>query len=163
MLSAGGPRVWCSHKVQDDLCELAAEMAPLETGGCFAGYYARNSLDVVITDVIGPGPDAIHMRTRFISDRKFHDLVLANLWKRSKHIVRYVGDWHTHPQGSSNLSSVDKAFMKHALHSRYAYLKYSLVAIVHDDLTETKFWCLLPSCRRYGIFSSFIDLKVTSY
>jgi integrative and conjugative element protein (TIGR02256 family) len=160
-MSATNPNIWCSSHAMDTLSRLAADMAPLETGGCLAGYYARNSEDAVVTNVIGPGPNATHMRTRFVSDRVFDDESLAALWETSRHTIRYIGDWHTHPGGSSGPSLMDKAFMKHALRSRDAALKYSLVAIVYGDLTEARFWCLRP--RSLWMLSSFSELNVIRY
>lgn len=157
------PKVWCNRQVLNDLRELAAQEKPLETGGCFAGYYPQESQDIVITDVIGPGSDAVHMRTRFVPDREFHDHALEKLWERSQHKIRYVGDWHTHPGGSSALSSIDKAFMRHALRSRAAYLKYALVAIVFGDLSDMRFWCLYRSSLKFGILSRFSGLDVINY
>lgn len=163
MTNAETPKVWCSSDVLRDIRDLAMEKAPLETGGCFAGYYDSDSNDVVITDVIGPGPRAVHMRMRFVADRKFHDEMLEELWQRSNRITRYVGDWHTHPGGGSGLSFTDRAFMKHALHSRRAYLRYSLVAIVYGDLTEACFWSLERSGRRFGILSRVRSLEVVQF
>jgi len=161
--SAGKPRVWCNAEVLSDLGTLARDKEPLETGGCFAGHYVDDSEDVVITNVIGPGPRAIHMRTRFVADRKFHDDALEELWQRSNRTIRYVGDWHSHPDGAPGLSSVDKAFMKHALRSRHSYLRYSLVAIVYGDLSQAHFWCLERSRRRFGFLSGVRTLEVVQY
>jgi integrative and conjugative element protein (TIGR02256 family) len=161
--SAANPKVWCAAAVLESFWTLAAEHSPLETGGCLAGYYARGTDDVVVTHVIGPGLGATHNRTEFLADRAFHDEVLAVLWETSQGRIRYVGDWHTHPGGSPQLSSLDMAFMKHAAKSQEAFLKYSLVAIVYGELTDVRFWSYRRSHCLLGHFPKFRALEVTSY
>src|ERR1700730_13029247 len=104
--------------------QVAVASAPLETGGCLVGYYAGRSNDAVVTHVLGPGPNARRSKNQFIPDRVFDDETLARLWDESSHTVRYIGDWHSHPEGTANLSRADRASMKHALRSRDAYLRY---------------------------------------
>lgn len=163
MTSATDPRVWCAGSVLESFWALAAEHAPLETGGCLAGYYPKDTDDVVVTHVIGPGPAASHKRTKFVADRIFHDEELAVLWETSRRRIRYVGDWHSHPGGSSRLSSLDKVFMRHAVKTRQAYLKFSLVAIVYGELTSVRFWAYSRSQRLFGVFPQFRELEVVPY
>jgi integrative and conjugative element protein (TIGR02256 family) len=161
--SAANPRVWCAQAALESFWTLAAEHSPLETGGCLAGYYATGTDDVVVTHVIGPGPAAIHKRTEFVADRAFHDEVLVVLWETSQGRTRYVGDWHTHPSGSSQLSSMDKAFMEHAAKSKEAFLKYSLVAIVYGELTAVRFWSYGRSRRLLGFLPRVRALEIIPY
>jgi len=161
--SAASPKVWCANGILESFWTLAAERSPLETGGCLAGYYAKDTDDVVVTDVIGPGPAATHKRTVFLADRAFHDEMLAVLWETSQGRIRYVGDWHTHPGGSPQLSSLDKAFMKHAAKSKDAFLKCSLVAIVYGELTAVRFWSYRRSRCLLGVFPKFRELEVIPY
>ena len=161
--SAASPKVWCAHAVLQSFWALAAERSPLETGGCLAGYYAKDTDDVVITHVIGPGPAATHQSTTFLADRDYHDEMLAVLWETSKRRIRYVGDWHTHPGGSPQLSLLDRAFMKHAARDQDALLKCSLVAIVYGDLTAVRFWSYSrPRCP-LNVFPKFRALQVIPY
>jgi integrative and conjugative element protein (TIGR02256 family) len=157
------PKVWCAGAVLESLRTLAGEHSPLETGGCLAGYYARGTEDVVVTHAIGPGPRALHRRTEFVADRAFHDEVLALLWEGSQGKIRYIGDWHTHPGGSPQLSSLDRAFMRHAAKSQDAFLKYSPVAIVYGELTAVRFWSYRRARRLLGIPSRFRALEVIPY
>lgn len=161
--SAASPKIWCSGAVLESFWALAAERSPLETGGCLAGYYPKDSDDVVVTHVIGAGPAATHKRTEFVADRAFHDEALAVLWETSQRRIRYVGDWHTHPGGSPQLSSLDKAFMKHAAKSQDAFLNCSLVAIVYGELTAVRFWSYSRSRSLLGVFPKFRELEVISY
>jgi integrative and conjugative element protein (TIGR02256 family) len=157
------PRVWCDRHVMDSFWRLAAAKTPLETGGCLAGYYTPPTNDVVVTHVIGPGPSATHRRTRFVPDRAFDDGALSDLWETSNYCIRYVGDWHTHPGGSSHLSSTDKAFMQHALRDPKSFLKYAVVAIVFGQLTDVRFWYLDTLGRNIWNIPGFRELDLVQY
>jgi len=118
---------------------------------------------VVVTHVIGPGPAAVHKRTAFLADREFHDQALASLWQKSQGMIRYIGDWHTHPGGSPRLSHLDKAFMRHALKSKDAFLRSSLVAIVYGNLIDVQFWSYGPAKGLASAFRKFSTLEVIAY
>lgn len=44
-------------------------LPPWETGGMLMGYVADNG-DYVVTQLIGPGPNAKHSRYRFLPDNE---------------------------------------------------------------------------------------------
>ena len=143
---------------------IAAEArtwAPMETGGCFAGYYASGTAEVVITHTIGPGPKARHAEGKFVPDRKYHDKELEKLWKSSGRTVRYIGDWHSHPGGPSELSYVDREFMRHALKTRDAFLAYALVGLVYGELKAARFWYLTRG--RFGFRGDLANVEYLSY
>ena len=89
-----------------------AEHFPNETGGVLMGYWGQSSTDVLITQIIGPGPDAIHESIRFVPDRDYHLRQVAITYEKSDRYWTYLGDWHVHPEGSIRLSRVDKRTMR---------------------------------------------------
>jgi integrative and conjugative element protein (TIGR02256 family) len=102
----GPPRLWLARHVSDDLAGRAQRLFPLETGGILLGYVApaRSSdgaSDVVVVDAIGPGPRAKHDRRWFVPDHEWQVAELAERYKRSGRIAGYVGDWHSHPDGTA--------------------------------------------------------------
>ena len=56
---------WVYSPVLDDVFVEASRLYPKETGGVFMGYWSKQQDAVVITKLIGPGPDALHRRTKF--------------------------------------------------------------------------------------------------
>lgn len=99
-------RCWMPSSVRDELVELAREWAPLEVGGVLAGYWHENV--AVITDWVGPGDGAEHERSHFAPDYEFHVHEIARLYAASKGTTIYLGDWHSHPNGSPSLSPLDE-------------------------------------------------------
>ena len=64
---------------------------------------------VVVTDVIGPGPEADHGPTEFDPDQEWQEHQVAEIWTRRSHNVDYLGDWHTHVDGPARPSRIDLA------------------------------------------------------
>lgn len=89
------------------MCALGELSFPLETGGMLLGYVADNR-DVVVTAIIGPGPKAIHRRYGFVPDAEYQQAELSAHHLITNGRETYLGDWHTHPRGSTTLSPVDK-------------------------------------------------------
>lgn len=87
--------------------ELATRYKPLETGGMFIGYEAGDQ-QVVVTTVIGPGPNARHRRLRFRPDYDHQQHQLEAHFARTQGRETYLGDWHTHPFGACALSWLDR-------------------------------------------------------
>jgi integrative and conjugative element protein (TIGR02256 family) len=68
-----------------------------ETGGILIGYKSDNS--IVVTNAIGPGPNAKHSFFNFKRDVKYCNEKLLQYFKESKGVLTYLGEWHTHPFG----------------------------------------------------------------
>jgi integrative and conjugative element protein (TIGR02256 family) len=64
--------------------------------------------DVVVRGIIGPGPHARHKRFRFIPDADYQQRILEEHFNATSGRETYLGDWHTHPDGQTELSQKDK-------------------------------------------------------
>lgn len=71
------PVLWVSENAYAEMLKLAQHHYPLETGGMLMGYEAEDST-VVVTKIIGPGPNAKHGRFRFIPDGVYQQSELEN-------------------------------------------------------------------------------------
>lgn len=78
---------------------------PLETGGVLMGFVTANR--AVVTSVVGPGPRAVHRRRSFTPDAEWQQQRVAELYERAGRRDTYLGDWHTHPGGSTRASFTD--------------------------------------------------------
>lgn len=87
---------------------LEAERAfPLETGGVMIGYWAESREEVVICQVTGPGPLAVHSEHSFAPDGDYQESEIARAYEESGRVHSYLGDWHTHPREGVYLSPKD--------------------------------------------------------
>lgn len=82
---------------------------PEETGGVLLGTVSRAGVHV--TEVVGPGPGAVHRTTSFEPDADWQAQQVARLWAAGQQLT-YLGDWHTHPNGSTALSALDRGAMR---------------------------------------------------
>ncbi|MGA4641082.1 Mov34/MPN/PAD-1 family protein [Stutzerimonas stutzeri] len=109
--------LWIEERAVDGINAEACRAYPQETGGILVGYIADGELPVVVT-VVGPGPDAVHQRDRFQPDHAWQCERLDELYDRSAGVLVYLGDWHTHPDGSPQMSWLDRktirAIARHA-------------------------------------------------
>lgn len=102
--------LWIPERLAVELLAWAEEWRPLEVGGVLAGYW--NGESAVVTDIVGPGPNARHSRTRFLPDHAFHETRIDEIYDASEGASVYLGDWHTHPEGPPALSYLDKRTLR---------------------------------------------------
>ncbi|WP_238462143.1 Mov34/MPN/PAD-1 family protein [Paraburkholderia tagetis] len=104
-------RMWIDSIAFDEMLGEARRAYPLETGGVLAGYIAGNG-DPVVQHLIGPGPNAQHIRQRFHPDHDWQCRKLDEIFEMSSGQTVYLGDWHTHPDGSPHMSWLDKRTLR---------------------------------------------------
>ena len=77
-----------------------------EAGGILLGTVHGRSL--LIAEATAPTPR--DRRSRFLFDRSpfGHRHIAARRWRSSAGTVRYLGEWHTHPQGTPSPSGIDR-------------------------------------------------------
>jgi integrative and conjugative element protein (TIGR02256 family) len=105
---SSGPKVWIAFQVWDAIVAESNRAFPLETGGLLMGYSEPASARTVIRESVGPGPRAVHRRTRFLPDHRYHEREVARIYADSGRIISYLGDWHSHPRGTLALSVTDR-------------------------------------------------------
>jgi integrative and conjugative element protein (TIGR02256 family) len=63
---------------------------------------------VVVTNLIGPGPDATHREAFFQPDAAYQLAEIERQYHDSGRMITYLGDWHTHPRATGYLSTTDR-------------------------------------------------------
>jgi integrative and conjugative element protein (TIGR02256 family) len=100
-------KLWIEKAAYSIMQKLADSHFPLETGGMLLGYLGGNG-EAVVTNIIGPGPNAVHGRFRFVPDGEYQQAALEKAFWGSEGQETYLGDWHTHPKGNPVPSYFDK-------------------------------------------------------
>lgn len=134
---------WLRAAVHADLLAQADEHAPKETGGLLLGY-RHSPTEIVITDAIGPGPGGNHRRAGFDPDTDWQTSELALRYAAHHRRITYLGDWHTHPGGSSTLSRTDRRTVRAIAHHADARCPHPVMAV----LAGGKPWTLV--IRQHG-------------
>ena len=97
-----------SLMIEDSLLEKLTKVAlqnyPNESGGFLVGYYSQDFMTLHITDFVLPQQQK---SSSFLFERSIIGIkeVFNKLFVTKKYY--YIGEWHTHPNGSSMYSQID--------------------------------------------------------
>jgi integrative and conjugative element protein (TIGR02256 family) len=123
-------RLWLSAGVLERMIAEARRTEPLESGGVLLGWHDQDNLELVVARVLGPGLEATHRRTRFSPDGDWHREQIAEAYEASGRTVSYLGDWHSHPGGSSAPSRRDERTARRIARSRSARARRPVMLIL---------------------------------
>ena len=118
----------------ESLHQLCAASAPLETGGILIGSYDEQGTTATVTRVKGPAADSEREHARFRRGTLGLQSLLERLWKRKEH---YLGEWHFHPGGLPNPSSVDVRQMESIAEDQDACCPEPLLLVIGRDRSMT--------------------------
>lgn len=132
------------------MCALGDEKSPLETGGMLLGYVS-DSGEVVVTEIIGPGPNAIHGRFRFLPDADYQQEKLTAHHIQTNGVESYLGDWHTHPRGEPLPSRLDKKTLAKIADTPSSGIEKPVMAILgcREKEWQIKAYRFAGSTRRF--------------
>ena len=104
----GDIKVYISNAVEKEIHVMALESPDKETGGCLFGCYDRDHNNIYVYYMVSAPNDSIHTPISFV--RGFDGLTTEyeRITKLTYHQVRYLGEWHSHPNMQNTPSSVDK-------------------------------------------------------
>ncbi len=95
-----------SEGLLDDIKKLSIESIPKETGGIFIGRFFDDNYTIYISEILSPKKT---VNTEISFTRHVEDLnkYIEKRFKESKGEFTYVGEWHSHPNGSPEYSGKD--------------------------------------------------------
>lgn len=104
-LAFGAWTVVLPRSLSDALRNERDRHAPSETGGALLGIVdiERNRVDIV--DALTAPPDSVGTPTEFVRGTTNLRAAVEGAMRRSLDQIRYVGEWHSHPPGSSTRPS----------------------------------------------------------
>jgi integrative and conjugative element protein (TIGR02256 family) len=97
--------------VLNHLISLAKSHLPNEFGGVLIGEYSDNGMKVNITSFILPSAYS-STSTSFKREPERINQEIEHEFQRSNGKIIYIGEWHSHPNGSSQYSNADFTTMK---------------------------------------------------
>lgn len=147
--------MWVKRSVFEAMLSEAERCQPYETGGCLLGYWATPSKEIVITSLIGPGPSAKHSKRKFQPDHEWQTSKIATIYRESKYLFTYLGDWHSHPhRPHSRLSWQDRMTFRRIASYAPARAPVPVMAIIGGGSPWTlRVWYL--KLRSLKIFSVY--------
>ena len=153
-------KIWLPERLLDEMTLLATGAHPNETGGVLIGYDAGNGL--VITDITGPGPEAVHAHHAFVPDYAYQDKEISRIYRESGRQHAYLGDWHSHPDGAPALSSRDKRTLRGIANHPPARAFAPIMGILAGgDWWGLTVWRFFPRDLRIGrLFSRYLAMEL---
>lgn len=103
-------RVWIERACLNALVEDAIHHAPRETGGVLLGYGTEG--EFVIRQLLLGGPNATRRSDSFRPDGRWQEREIALAYAASGRTDRYLGDWHSHPDGDPAPSTKDRRILR---------------------------------------------------
>lgn len=136
-------KIWINEKLYQQIIKEAERHYPQETGGVLMGYVAENN-EIMITDIINSGPKGRHELCLFCPDYNYQEKRVASVYNKSRRVITYLGDWHTHPNGNSILSKKDKNVLYNIADFPQARLKCPVMIVLSGSkkIWGIKAWLL---------------------
>lgn len=107
---------------------------PNETGGVLLGSYDNERKIVYISDVLPSPPDSQEWPTVYIRGCDGLEIEVNKIYNITDGMIRYIGEWHSHPQGSnSNPSQLDKQAFLWLTDKMAKYGLPGLMMIIGED------------------------------
>ena len=103
----GGWTLILDEALRDKLKELRKKKLPNETGGILLGFFNHEARRVYVIDTIPSPPDSEEWPTIYIRGSEMLGQELERVSRVTAGNVEYVGEWHSHPEGSSCRPSRD--------------------------------------------------------
>jgi integrative and conjugative element protein (TIGR02256 family) len=119
----------------ETITDQVADAEPDETGGILLGYEASGSDEVVITHLVGPGPNFEASSSHFDPDGEWQEKEVARIYAESGRHATYLGDWHSHPKGAARPSRKDQRTARSIAEFRDARMPHPLMLIVATNET----------------------------
>jgi [CysO sulfur-carrier protein]-S-L-cysteine hydrolase len=106
---------------------------PKEFGGIFVGTYSNDETTAYISDVIIPqkftnGVTYFQRKTEDLNEQ------LKQVYEQSEGKIIYLGEWHSHPNSTSNYSQSDYNAMKHIANDKNVGINNPLMLIFAFNL-----------------------------
>lgn len=103
-----GIQIYISDAVEKEIQVMTAASPDKETGGCLFGSYDRDHNCIYVYYMVSAPEDSIHSPVSFV--RGFKGLIAEyeRITKLTYHQVRYLGEWHSHPNMPNTPSETDK-------------------------------------------------------
>lgn len=116
--SVGEYQVSIDAGLLDDLQTMRSACLPHETGGVLLGYHDFNLNMIVIVAALPAPPDSQAGPTFFVRGSQGCFEAVETASRQTDGMVRYIGEWHSHPDGhSSQPSATDIIQLQSLAHS----------------------------------------------
>jgi integrative and conjugative element protein (TIGR02256 family) len=140
--------VWLPRDAQAKITRQISNAEPDETGGILLGYEVLADAAVVVTHLVGPGPNSRATRAHFDPDGRWQEKEVARIYEESGRHAKYLGDWHSHPDGAARPSRKDRRTARSIAQHAAARMPTPLMLIVASSDASFRLACFRYSRRK---------------
>lgn len=112
---------------------LRESSLPNETGGILIGYYDFVNQKVLIVDALPQPADSVATPSSFTRGEDNVEEFLAEIQVKTHGVVKYIGEWHSHPKGYSATMSSDDKIQLQQLSERLSTIGYPAYQMIVAD------------------------------
>lgn len=121
------------NKLLEYMYNKALDAFPNEVGGMLAGRY-ENKNSAIVESIVMP-KEIPGSHNEFVRNTEG----LEELWAELKNeSIEYLGEWHTHPNGSSHYSWTDLHAMNEIVRDEYVSILNPILLILSLDRTRIR-------------------------
>lgn len=103
-----GIHIYISNAVAKEIQTMTAASIDKETGGCLFGSYDRDYNSIYVYYMVPAPEDSIHSPISFVRGFRGLTAEYERITNLTYHQVRYLGEWHSHPNMPNSPSVTDK-------------------------------------------------------
>jgi integrative and conjugative element protein (TIGR02256 family) len=148
-------KVWLEMKLYRHIISESRKFSPLETGGMLIGYKDIYK-NLVITNLIEAGPNALRFDNMFMPDGKYQQNELSKIFIETNGVHTFLGDWHSHPNSSAYMSELDLKTIKEIANSKAARTPNPIFLIFGTIERNIKCWRYVGK-RNYSVEQLMVD------
>lgn len=104
----GDIQIYVSDAVEIEIRAMADTSPDKETGGCLFGSYDRDHNSIYVYYMVPAPEDSIRTPVSFVRGFKGLTTEYERITELTFHQVRYLGEWHSHPNMPNTPSITDK-------------------------------------------------------
>ena len=108
----GDIKIYVSDAVEKEIQKKVGASPDKETGGCLFGSFDRDHNEIYVYHMVPAPEDSIHTPVSFVRGFKGLTSEYERITKLTYHQVRYLGEWHSHPNMPNTPSEIDKKQFK---------------------------------------------------
>lgn len=126
-----------SQQCLDEIRKYSEDNLPNEFGGYLFGGYSRNRRHVYLTNVIVSKKTRSGFSFFQAIDNSSAIQAIKDIFEKTKGLINYIGEWHSHPSMSNHYSATDFDSIKKQALSDDIYTNNPLMCIV--SITKSRF------------------------
>lgn len=128
-------QIFIANDLIDEITSQIKAKGELETGGCLIGCYDKDRRIIYLIYQINEPKGSVCTPCSFIRGCEGLNASFEEIKIKTANQVRYMGEWHSHPNGSSSPSEADKRqYAEMSKHQEYEDVPFVQLIIGNCDL-----------------------------